>query len=104
MLSDRICFDAKMVMFKRGKAEAVVEEKAFSKQNNVQEEQDVIIVAVVGSQLLQSAFSERDQLKIGKLIVLSENSVSGFDSEPGRTEYSDVSTDSIEGAIERLTS
>lgn len=38
MLSDRICFDAKMVMFKRGKAEAVVEEEAFSKQDKVQEE------------------------------------------------------------------
>jgi chromosome segregation ATPase len=38
MLSDRICFDVKMVRFKRGKAAAVAEEEAISRQDNVEEE------------------------------------------------------------------
>jgi chromosome segregation ATPase len=38
MLSDTICFDVKMVRFKRGKAAVVLEEEAVSKQDNFQEE------------------------------------------------------------------
>jgi seryl-tRNA synthetase len=38
MLSDTICFDAKMVRFKRGKAAAVAEEEAVSIQDDVDEE------------------------------------------------------------------
>ena len=38
MLSDTICFDVKMVRFKRGKAVAVLEEEAVSKQDNFEEE------------------------------------------------------------------
>jgi len=37
MLSNTVCFDAKMVRFKRGKAEVVLEE-AVSKQDNFEEE------------------------------------------------------------------
>ena len=38
MLSDKICFDAKMVRFKRGKDAVVLEEGAVSIQDNVEEE------------------------------------------------------------------
>jgi seryl-tRNA synthetase len=38
MLSDTICFDVKMVRFKREKAAAVLEEEAVSRQDNAEEE------------------------------------------------------------------
>jgi chromosome segregation ATPase len=43
MLPDRICFDAKMVRFKREKTAAVAEEEAVSKQDNVEEEPFVVL-------------------------------------------------------------
>lgn len=49
MLSDRICFDVKMVKFKRGKG-AVVMEEVISTQDNVEEEPFMVLQKLAGEE------------------------------------------------------